>query len=75
MPIRRLLASSKLGTDEIEILTRAFDQALRSLSVPDRNAPDPLIETVERNIIEIGASTIRDPAEIAKLAVKRLSLP
>jgi len=75
MPIRRLLASSKLGTDKIEILTRAFDQALRSLSVPDRNAPDPLIETVARKIVEIGASTIRDPAEIAKLAVQRLRLP
>jgi hypothetical protein len=75
MPIRRLLANSKLGTDEIEILTRAFDQALRSLSVPDRNALDPLIEAVARKIIEIGASTIRDPAEIAKLAIKRLRLP
>jgi hypothetical protein len=29
MPIKRLLEGSKLGADEIEILTRAFDQALR----------------------------------------------
>jgi hypothetical protein len=75
MPINRLLAGSKLGPDEVDILTRAFDQALRSLSLLDRNAPDPLIEKIAQNIIEIGASTIRDPAEIAKLAVKGLHLP
>jgi len=72
MPIRRLLAGSELGTDEIEILTRAFDQALRSLSVVDRN--DPLTELVAKNIIEIGATTIRDPVEIAKCAIKRLGI-
>ena len=75
MPINRLLAGSKLGPDEADILTRAFDQALRSLSLLDRNAPDPLIEKIAQNIIKIGASTIRDPAEIAKLAVKGLRLP
>jgi hypothetical protein len=72
MPIRRLLKSSELGTDEIEILTRAFDKALRSLSVVDRD--DPLTEMVALKIIEIGATTIRDPAEIAELAVKKIGL-
>jgi hypothetical protein len=75
MSIRRLLADSKFESDEIDILTRAFDQALRSLSVPNRNAPDPLIETLARKIMEIDANTIRDPAEIAKLAIKGLHLP
>jgi len=75
MSIRRLLAGSKFEPDEIDILTRAFDQALRSLSVPDRNAPDPLIETLARKIMVIDANTIRDPAEIAKLAIKGLRLP
>jgi hypothetical protein len=41
----------------------------------DRNAPDPLIEIIARKIIEVGASTIRDPAEIAKMAVKELGIP
>jgi len=75
MPIRRLLADSELGTDEIDILTRAFDQALRLLSLRDHNAPDPLIEAVAQKIIEVGASTIHDPLEIAKFAIKRLRLP
>jgi hypothetical protein len=75
MPIRRLLAGSKFGPDEIDILTRAFDQALRSLSVPDRKTPDPLLEAVAQKIIEIGATTFRDPVRIAKLAIKGLRLP
>jgi len=73
MPIRRLLAGSKLGIDEIEILTRAFDKALRLLSVVDRN--DPLTEMIAQKIVEIGATTIRDPAEIAKTALKKLGIP
>ena len=72
MPIRRLLAGSKLATDEIYILTRAFDEALRSLSLVDRN--DPLTEMIARNVIEIAATTIRGPAEIAKLVVKKLGI-
>ena len=73
MPIRRMLAGSKLGKDEIEILTRAFDKALCSLSVVDRN--DPLTEMIAQRIIEIGATTIRDPAEIAKMVIKKLGIP
>lgn len=73
MPIRRLLAGSKLGTDEIEILTQAYDKAWRSLSVVDRN--DPLSEMIAQNIIEIGATTIRDLAEIANAVVKKIGLP
>jgi hypothetical protein len=72
MPIRRLLKGSELGADEIEILTRAFDQALRSLSVVDHN--DPLTEMIAQKVTEIGATTIRDPAEIAKMAVKKIGL-
>ena len=72
MPIRRLLAGSGLGADEVEILTRAFDQALRSLSLVDRN--DPLTELVAKKIIEIGASTIRDPVEIANVAIKKMGI-
>jgi hypothetical protein len=73
MPIRRLLAGSKLGTDEIEILTQAFDKALRLLSLVDRN--DPLTEMIAEKIIQIGATNIRDPSEIAKMVVKNLGIP
>jgi hypothetical protein len=37
MPIGRLLTGNQFGADEIEILTRAFEQALRLLSLVDRD--------------------------------------
>ena len=67
MAIRRLLADSKLATDE------TFDKALRSLSLVDR--ADPLTEMIAQKIIEIGATTIRDPGEIAEMAIKKLDIP
>jgi hypothetical protein len=72
MPIRRLLRDSKLEPDEIEILTRAFNHALRSLSLVDRD--DPLAEMLARKVIEIGAAHVRDPTEISKIAIKELGL-
>ena len=73
MPINRLLKDSKLKPDEIEILNRAFEEALRALSLTDRN--DPLTELLARKIIELGATGVRDPKEITKLAVEQLGRP
>jgi hypothetical protein len=73
MPINRLLKDSKLEPDVVEGLNRAFEQALRSLHLVDRN--DPLTELVARKIIEIGAAGVSDPAEIAKRAVEELGIP
>jgi hypothetical protein len=72
MPIRRLLAGSTLGPDEIETLSVAFDEALRSLNLVDRS--DPLTDMVAKKIIDIGATGVRDPAEIAKIAVRELGV-
>lgn len=71
MPINRLLKDSKLSPEEIERLNRAYELALHSLSLIDRN--DPLAELVAKNIIEIGA-TVRDPAEVASAAIEKLGL-
>jgi hypothetical protein len=71
MPIRKLLEGSGLGPDEIENLCRAYENALHTLHLVDRN--DRLTEIVARKIIEIGKSG-GDPAEIARLAVKTLGL-
>jgi hypothetical protein len=73
MPINRLLKDRKLRTDEVDRLNRAFEQALRSLHLVDRN--DPLTDLVARKIIEIGAGGVSDPAEIAKRAVDELGIP
>jgi hypothetical protein len=72
MPINRLLMGSKLTLAEVERLNRAFTFTLRSLSLVDRG--DPLCEIVAKKVIEIGESRALDPAEISKLAMKRLGL-
>ncbi len=72
MPINRLLADSKLGSDEIENLNVAFKEALRSLHLVDRD--DPVVEIIAKKIIEIGATGVRDAREIAAIAVKQLGI-
>ena len=71
MPIDRLLQDSKLTPRDIDRLNKAYTFTLRSLSLVDRN--DPLTEIVARKVIEIGAS-VRDPVEIAKMALKGLRI-
>ena len=67
MPIRRLLEGSGLGPDEVENLCRAYDDALHTLHLVDRN--DPIAEMLARTVIEIGKDG-GDPADIARRAVK-----
>ena len=73
MPIRRLLQDRKVEAEEIEILTSAFNHALRSLSLIDRR-DDPLADMVARKVIEIGAVEVRNPAEISRMAIEQLGL-
>lgn len=54
---------------------RASELGLRkgpSLCLVDRN--DPIAEIVAKKIIEIGATGVRDPAEISRLAVEQLGV-
>jgi len=71
MPINRLLKDSKLTPQDIDRLNKAYTLTLRALSVVDRN--DPLTEIVARQVIAIGTS-VHDPAEIAKMALKGLRI-
>lgn len=70
MPINRLLKDSGRTPKEIEVLNKAFDLALRLLSVLDRD--DPLCMMVARKIIEVRATGISEPRKIAELAVGRM---
>ena len=71
--IRRLLKASGLaGLQEVEQrLNRAYRDVLRSLHLVDRN--DPIAEIVAKTVIEIGATGVREPSEISKIALKRLA--
>ncbi|WGS22472.1 MULTISPECIES: hypothetical protein [unclassified Bradyrhizobium] len=72
MPINRVLKTGKYTPEEIEILNKAFDLALRSMGLVDRN--DPLCEMVARKVIEAGATGMSEPKEIADTAVARIGL-
>ncbi len=72
MPINRLLKDGAYTPDQINLLNRAYDMALHSLSLVDRN--DRLCEIVAGKIIAIGIDGTRDPREIAEKAVKQIGL-
>jgi hypothetical protein len=69
MPINRLLKDSKLEPEHIAVLNRAFDLALSSLGLVDRN--DPVCDIVAIDIIQYGTDRIRDPVEIANAVTDR----
>jgi len=73
MTIRRLLKANRLaGLQEVEQrLNRAYRDVLRSLHLVDRN--DAIAEIVAKTVIEVGATGVREPSEISKIALKRLA--
>jgi hypothetical protein len=70
MPINRLLNESKLTPEEIAVLNCAFEYALRSLGLVDRN--DPITEIVAHKIIDVGTADLRDPAKISEITLRQL---
>ena len=71
MPIDRLL-KDKRTSEEVELLNNAFNHALNLLGVVDRN--DPFCNMVARKVIEVRATGISEPREIAEMAVIRIGL-
>ena len=72
MPINRLLKNKRTPEEEIELLNKAFNHALNLLGVVDRN--DPFCDMVARKVIEVRATGISEPREIAEMAVVRIGL-
>jgi hypothetical protein len=72
MPINRLLKDGSLSSEEVGCLNMAYESALRSLCLVDRN--DPITEMVARKIIEISKSGLHDPAAISARALKELGI-
>ena len=73
MPIDRYLKDRDRSAEEVARLTSAFNLALNSLNLVDRN--DPLSDLVARKIIEVGRrDDLKEPREIADLAVKEVGL-
>jgi hypothetical protein len=70
VPIAQLLKKGSFGPEEVNVLVRAFEDALRTLQV-DRN--DPVSEALAKKIIELAQQGERDPVLLAKLAVQWVS--
>jgi hypothetical protein len=70
MAIYRLLQNHPMGPDEIKVLAEAYERTLRKLHLVDRN--DPITEMVAKKIVEMGQRGVRDPQQLAELAIKEL---
>jgi hypothetical protein len=73
MPIYRLLQNMPMGPEAISRLTTAYEQALRTIGIVDRD--DPLAELLARKIIEIAQTGVREPSDISTLAIKEIGIP
>jgi len=73
MPLNQLMREGKIDSTKGAELNSAFEYALRELGLVDR--ADALTNIVAEKIIEVGATAVTDPEEMARAAIKRLGLP
>jgi hypothetical protein len=64
MPIRRLLQESAFAPQEVQVLSDAFEAALRELRLVDRT--DPAVELVAKRIMQMAQQGERDPGAITR---------
>jgi hypothetical protein len=72
MAIYRLLKNCPLDPIEISRITAAYEQALYTLCVKDRD--DPLTEIIAKKIIKIAQTGVHDPAQISAMAINELEI-
>ena len=58
--------------DEISRVTAAYEQALHTLCVKDRD--DPLTEMIAKTIIKIAQAGVHDAAQLSVLAIAELRI-
>jgi hypothetical protein len=72
MAIYRLLKNSTLGPEEISRIIAAYEQALNTLCVKDRD--DPLTEMIAKKIIKIAQTGVHDVARLSAQAITELGV-
>jgi hypothetical protein len=72
MAIYRLLKNSTFEPKAISRITQAYEQALITLCVKDRD--DPLTETIAKTIIKIAQTGVHEPAQLSALAIEQLGI-
>ena len=58
--------------DEISRVTAAYEQALHTLCVKDRD--DPLTEMIAKTIMKIAQTGVHEPAQLSALAIEQLGV-
>jgi hypothetical protein len=72
MAIYRLLKNSTLEPEEISRITAAYEQALQTLCVKDRD--DRLTEMIAKKIIKIAQTGVHNAAQLSALAIAELRI-
>jgi hypothetical protein len=74
MAIYRLLENSSLGLapKEVNCIIEAYEQALHTLCVKDRD--DPLTEMIAKKIIKIAQTGVDDAAQLSSLVIADLGV-
>ena len=73
MPIHRFLKKQVFGPEDIQLMTTAFEDALRVLQLHDRS--DPVTEIIAKAIIDIAQAGERDPVQLRKRAIAKSGVP
>ena len=71
MPISKFLQDKAFGPDEIIVMVKAFEDALRVLKLVDRT--DPMTEMIAKKIIDLAQQGERDPVRLRDRAIESLS--
>jgi hypothetical protein len=72
MAIYRLLQSTPMGSEEVAVLTEAYEATLKRLRLVDRS--DPITDLIAKKILEVGQRGVRDPEQISVLATTVLGV-
>lgn len=63
---------ARLGPDEIDAMTGAYEGALIDLRLSDRD--DPITELIAKSIVNVTATGERDPVRIKQRAINALGV-
>jgi hypothetical protein len=73
MTIHGLIQKLAFNQDDIGRLAAAYEEALRTLHISDRD--DPINKIIAQRIIEAARVGVCDPIALCKMAVKDLIVP
>lgn len=71
MAIYRLLRDASFDPEHVQVMTQAYEQVLRRLTL-DRT--DPITERIASKIVELAQSGLADPTSLSQLAIESLNL-